>query len=249
MPAERRDLIRFESVSKHFGNVRALEKVDFDLQKREVMGLVGDNGAGKSTLIKIICGIYRPTRGRILFEEEPVAIRSPQAARQLGITAVHQHLALAEDLTIAENICLTREPTRLGFLLKRKMRETARSALSSLKISVDSVDSRVAKLSGGQRQAVAIGRALHTTPRIMIMDEPTAALAVKEGELVLETIRALRDRNISIIFISHVLEEVLAVADRVTVLLRGHRVCCMDRQDLSKDLLVSQMMGHVDYRE
>lgn len=238
-------LLRLEKVSKYFGNVGALEEVDFNLRSGEIMGLVGDNGAGKSTLIKIICGIYRPTKGQIYLEEKPIQIESPHVARRLGITAVYQDLALAEDLTIAENVLLTREPTRWGFLRRTKMREMAQLAMRRLDIEVASVQSRVRDLSGGQRQAVAIARALHTTPKIAVMDEPTAALAVKEVGLALKIIHSLKEQGIAVIFISHVLEEILEVSDRITVLLRGRKVCCSNRGDLDKQKLMSRMMGDI----
>jgi simple sugar transport system ATP-binding protein len=190
-------LLEARAISKYFGAVTALRGVDFALYPGEVLGVVGDNGAGKSTLMKILSGLYLPSEGQLLFEGRPVRFHSPREARHLGIEMVYQDLALAENLNIAENIFLGREPRRgrsagpLSLVDHRGGRQRAREHLDALRIRVKSVDQKVGELSGGQRQAVAIARATAFQAKVVIMDEPTAALAVKEVGKVLDLIKGL----------------------------------------------------------
>jgi ABC-type sugar transport system ATPase subunit len=222
-------VVRMEKISKHFGGVEALQSVSFELNPREIVGLVGDNGAGKSTLIKILSGVHDPDAGRIYLEGEEVHIDSPSTAMRLGIQTIYQDLALVEQLTVSKNIFLGREPLRRGFggLLgmydQRAMESRAGNILESLGLRQEGAFLRqqVRRLSGGQRQAVAIGKTMITTPRILILDEPTAAISVKERPHVLSLARRLKEHGISSIFISHNLDEVMQVADRIVVLSRG----------------------------
>lgn len=234
-------------ISKHFGGVHALEDVDFVLFPQEVVGLIGDNGAGKSTLIKIIAGVHRPDGGEIYIQGKRVYIRNPKEAKVLGIETVYQELALVDNLDVPENIFLGREPTFkaqwLGILDKHRMRKQAQGILNRLKISIKSLSSPVLNLSGGQRQAVAIARALYSNPKVVIMDEPTAALAVSEVGKVLDLVRQLKESGVSVIFISHNLHETFAVSDRIVVLRRGHKVGDVAASDITMDDAVKLMVG------
>lgn len=220
-------LVEMRGIYKRFGPVTALENVNLTLGYGEVLGVVGDNGAGKSTLMKVLSGAYRPDAGTILWEGRPIRFQSPQDARNLGIEMVYQDLALAGNMTIAENIFLGREPVRhyLGGLIKltdpEAMATGARELLDRLRIHVKSVHQRVETLSGGQRQAVAIGRATAFDARVVIMDEPTAALAIKEVNKVLDIIKGLKEHGVSVILISHRMQDIFYVCDRVMALYRG----------------------------
>ncbi|MFQ6033934.1 MAG: ATP-binding cassette domain-containing protein [Candidatus Bipolaricaulia bacterium] len=234
-------------VSKRFGGVHALERVDFRLCKGEIVGLIGDNGAGKSTLIKILAGIHRPDEGEILFEGRRVEIRNPKEAKLLGIETVYQELALVDNLDVPSNVFLGREPTvRIPWLKiidKRRMEEQAHQILERLRIKIDSMHSPVVNLSGGQRQAVAISRALYTEPKVAIMDEPTAALAVKEVGKVLDLIRRLKEGGVSVIFISHTLQEIFSVSDRIVILRKGRKVGDLPVGELTINEAVKLMVG------
>ena len=223
----RPDAIRAENVSKSFGAVTALVDVSLRLGKGEVLGLVGDNGAGKSTLIKILTGFFRPDTGRIVVDGEEVTIRSVDHARALGIDTVYQDLALIPSLSVAHNIFLKRELTKgvgpLRWLDNRSMRRRAREYIADIGIStLRSVDAEVAMLSGGQRQAVAIARSIHSGARILLLDEPLAAMGAREGKLILDLIRELKERgDVSMIVIAHNYIQVFEVADRVNLLRNG----------------------------
>jgi ABC-type sugar transport system ATPase subunit len=242
-------LLEVRGVHKHFGRVVALRGVDFDLRPGEVHAIVGDNGAGKSTLIKLVSGVMEPDEGEILIDGEPVQIHSPRAARALGIETVFQDLALANELDAAENLFLGREILRpgvlgwLGFVDKPKMRRQAADELSRLKISIPSVQQAVVGMSGGQRQAVAVARSVSWGRRIVIMDEPTAALGVRESLMVLDLIRETRSHGIGIVMISHNLPEVFQVAERITVMRLGRVVARLRTQDSSVEAIVSMMTG------
>jgi ABC-type sugar transport system ATPase subunit len=244
-----RPLIEMSGISKSFGPVRALEKVDLTLNQCEVLGLVGDNAAGKSTLMKIMSGAYQPDEGQILWEGQPVRFDSPHQARELGIEMVYQDFALSGNLHIAANIFLGRELSRsyLGgifrFLDDKAMEEEARKLLDRLRIDIKSVRLRVENLSGGQRQAVAIGRATAFNARAVIMDEPTASLAVKEVGKVLDLIRHLKTQGVSVILISHRLQDVFTVADRIMVLKHGVNVGALRTAETNMDEIVSLMVG------
>jgi simple sugar transport system ATP-binding protein len=219
-------LLEVRSLSKYFGAVRALDDCSMAVHAGEVVALAGDNGAGKTTMIKAISGVYPPTSGEILIEGQPVSFSSPQAARGLGIETIYQDLALADNLTIGSNIFLGREPMRkaFGFLpvIDRKaMAKAAAETMARLDFHVKRLDAPVSNFSGGQRQAVAIGRAVYWNAKILIMDEPTAALGVPEQRKVIALIKSLKAQGRGVIFISHNLQDIFAVSDRIVVLRRG----------------------------
>jgi simple sugar transport system ATP-binding protein len=241
-------LVEMRDICKRFGGVVALSHVDVRVGRKEVIGLVGDNGAGKSTLIKILAGAYQPDEGRITFEGRRVTLRTPRVAKELGIETVYQDLALVDTLDVAGNIFLGREEARLrlGPLLlldKRRMERDAQAILDRLGILIPSVRRKVENLSGGQRQAVAVSRAIFTEPKLVILDEPTAALAVREVEHVLDLIRSLRAEGISVVFISHTLQEIFAVTDRIIVLRKGQKVGDLPTKETSIDEVVKLMVG------
>lgn len=241
-------LMQAERIEKNFGGVRALRQVDFTILPGRVVGLVGDNGAGKSTLIKILAGALQPDGGRILFAGQEVGIRNPRHARELGIETVYQNLALVERMDAAANIFLGREPLRrplpgINLVERGRMRMEAADLLSRLAIRLDSVTSPVSTLSGGQRQSVAISRAISTTPKVVLLDEPTAALGVAEADRVLHIIDRLREQGIGIVLISHTLQHVFAVADRVVILHRGAKVFEADVAQTTMDEVVRHIVG------
>jgi ABC-type sugar transport system ATPase subunit len=241
--ADGHPLLELREISKYYGHVRALEEVDFELYSSEILALVGDNGAGKSTLIKVISGAVIPNHGDIFLDGRPARLRSPQDAVALGITTVYQHLALIDTRDVLANLFLGREPSRWGVIDRRKMQEDAKRVLSELKIKIPSMTEPIGNLSGGQRQAVAIGRALLQGSRIIIMDEPTAALGVEETRKVLELTEKLRNRGLSVIMISHNLHHVFSVADRITVLRGGRRVGMRRRSETTGEEIVGLITG------
>jgi ABC-type sugar transport system ATPase subunit len=249
--AEESVLLEARQIQKSFGHVVALRDAGFGLRDGEVHAIVGDNGAGKSTLIKIIAGVLAPDAGEILLEGRPVELSGPRDARALGIETVYQDLALAEHLDAAANLFLGREQLQpaplswLGFLDKRAMRRRTHEELNRLKIRIPSVSQRVLALSGGQRQAIAVARAVAWGTRIVIMDEPTAALGVRESGMVLELIGGLRDHGVAVIMISHNLPEVFAVADRITVMRLGRTITTLTKEATSLEAIVSMMTGAV----
>ncbi|MGZ4399338.1 MAG: ATP-binding cassette domain-containing protein [Gaiellaceae bacterium] len=242
-------LLEARGIQKHFGHVVALREGNFALAPNEVHAIVGDNGAGKSTLIKIISGVFHPDGGEILIDGQPVSIGNPREARELGIETVYQDLALADHLDAAANLFLGREqylPPPLswfGFLDRKAMRRRAEEEMRRLKIGIQSVEQPVVSLSGGQRQAVAVARAIAWGRRIVIMDEPTAALGVRESGMVLELIREVRSQGLAIIMISHNLPEVFAVSDRITVLRLGRTITTLNRSETSLESVVGMMTG------
>ncbi|MBI4757992.1 MAG: sugar ABC transporter ATP-binding protein [Chloroflexi bacterium] len=242
-------LVEMRGISKSFGPVQALHKVHLSLYPREVLGLVGDNAAGKSTLMKILTGAYQPDEGEIYLEGKRVRFASPHDSRAMGIEMVYQDLALAGNLSVTANVFLGREPTRsaLGglvrFMDERQMEEEAQRLLHRLRINIGSVRLRVESLSGGQRQSVAIGRATAFEAKVVIMDEPTAALAVREVGKVLELIQVLREHCVAVILISHRLQDVFAVADRIMVLRRGVKVGDRPTAKTNMDEVVGLMVG------
>ena len=218
------DAIRAEHIAKSYGAVKALRDINIRLMKGEVLGLVGDNGAGKSTLIKILTGFVHPDDGKIFVNGEEVKLRSVTHARSLGIETVYQDLALVNELTVYHNIFLKRElllrPTPL--LNNRAMRQQAREYLKKIGVNIQSVDVEVAKLSGGQRQAIAIARAVNSEAKILLLDEPLAAMGAKEGALILDLIRRLKaSGEIAILMIAHNYAQVLEVCDRINMLQHG----------------------------
>lgn len=245
-------LVEMKGIRKNFGAVQALKGVDLTLHHNEVLGLVGDNAAGKSTLMKVLSGAYVADEGDILLEGERATITKPEDSRHLGIEMVYQDFALAGNIDVAGNIFLGRERTLggLGKLLqilnRRRMNEESRELLGRLRIEVESVRQKVNELSGGQRQAVAIGRATAFNAKVVIMDEPTASLSVAAIEKVLELIKQLKEHQVSVIIISHRLEDILTVSDRVMVLRLGRRVGDMENKGITKDDLVAYMVGARD---
>src|SRR5882724_6120463 len=242
-------LLEARNVQKHFGRVVALREANFTLRPNEVHALVGDNGAGKSTLIKIISGVFQADAGEIAIDGRPVTIANPREARELGIETVYQDLALADHLDASGNLFLGREQLRppplswFGFLDKKAMRRRAQEEMRRLKVGIQSVDQPVLSLSGGQRQAVAVARAHAWGSRIVIMDEPTAALGVRESAMVLELIREVRSNGVSVIMISHNLPETFAVANRITVVRLGRNVATLETRESSVEAIVSMMTG------
>lgn len=219
-------LLEVRNLSKHFGAIRALNDVSMSIHPGEVVALAGDNGAGKTTMIKTISGVFRPTAGEVRLKGELVSFATPQEARDKGIETIYQDLALADNLSIGANIFLGREPMTkaFGFLpvLDRKaMRKAAQETMALLDFHVSRLDAPVSNFSGGQRQAVAIGRAVHWNAQILIMDEPTAALGVPEQRKVIALIHQLKAQGRGIIFISHNLQDIFAVSDRIVVMRRG----------------------------
>ena len=220
------DVLRVEHVSKRFGPVTALRDINLHLRKGEVLGLLGDNGAGKSTLMKIVSGFQRPDEGRLVVKGEEVELRSVDHARSLGIDTVYQDLALVPTMSVAHNMFLNRELTHgfrpFAWLDNREMRKRARAYLDDIGIrTLRSVQSEVAMLSGGQRQAIAIARSVHSGARILLLDEPLAAMGAKEGEMILDLIRDLKERGNSMIVVAHNYVHVLEVCDRVILLQHG----------------------------
>ncbi|MEZ5804413.1 MAG: ATP-binding cassette domain-containing protein [Rhizobiaceae bacterium] len=241
-------LLEVRHLSKNFGAVQALKELSMSVHAGEVVALAGDNGAGKTTLIKAISGVYKPSGGEILLKGEPVSFSTPQEARDQGIETIYQDLALADNLSIGANIFLGREPMRklFGFLPvldRRRMAEAAKQTMSLLDFHVSRLDAPVSNFSGGQRQAVAIGRAVFWNAQILIMDEPTAALGVPEQRKVIQLIHQLKAQGRGVIFISHNLQDIFAVSDRIVVLRRG--VLAGERRiaETNHDEVVKLMVG------
>ncbi len=216
------DILRVEHISKRYGAVTALVDVSLRLERGEVLGLIGDNGAGKSTLIKTLCGFQQPTSGQIILNGEAVTFSSVTDARSRGVDVVYQDLALINQLTVYHNMFLNREPVRWPLLRNREMRKQAREHLDSMGIkTLKSVDAEVASLSGGQRQAIAVARSVFSDAKILLLDEPLAAMGVKEGAMILDIVRQVKARGISVIIIAHNYGQVLEVCDRVNLLQGG----------------------------
>lgn len=224
-------IIRMTGISKSFGPVRALENVNFTIDRGEIAGLVGDNGAGKSTLLKILSGVLKPDKGAILYDGRKVVFKSPQDSRKLGIEAIYQDLALCEDLNIYRNIFLSREITGRILIDKPAMRNETLKILRSIGINIPSIEQQLRYLSGGQRQSVAIARAMYFNAQVVLMDEPTAALGVTESKEVFNLMLELKKKGRSIVFITHNLRHIFSVADRITVLYKGRSVAeCLQKE-------------------
>ncbi|MGW1989353.1 ATP-binding cassette domain-containing protein [Embleya sp. NPDC001921] len=245
-------LIEGRGLVKRYGQVQALRGADFTVFPAEVVALIGDNGAGKSTLTKALAGTERPDGGLILFEGRPVTLQRPTDAQELGIETVYQDLALAPDLDGPANLFLGREllrkglAGRLGVLDKAAMRARAVEAFARLGVELQDVDAPIGTLSGGQRQSVAIARAVAWADKVIFMDEPTAALGVLQRGRVMDVIRRVRDSGIAVVLISHNMPEVLSVADRVEVLRLGRRVASFTAADTTVEELVGAMTGALD---
>jgi simple sugar transport system ATP-binding protein/D-xylose transport system ATP-binding protein len=244
-PSQPAKLLSLRGISKTFGAVAALTDVDLDIAAGEVVAVVGDNGAGKSTLVKVLSGVYPPDAGTITFESRTVTIASPAAAQQLGIATVFQDLALCENLNVIENLFLGRELRALR-LNDVAMEVRSRELLDQLSAKIPTVRIPVAALSGGQRQTVAIARSLLGDPKVVILDEPTAALGVAQTAEVLNLIDRLRERGHGVIMISHNMADVLAVADTVAVLRLGRNNGVFDPLETSSEQIVTAITGAAD---
>jgi len=248
------DVLRVEHVSKRFGAVTALIDVNMRLQQGEVLALLGDNGAGKSTLLKILCGFQPPDSGRIILNGQEVTLKSVDAARALGIDVVYQDLALIDQLTVYHNMFLKRETVRWPLLNNRAMRKLARQRLDDMGIGLKSVDSEVARLSGGQRQAIAIARAIYSDAKVLLLDEPLAAMGAKEAALILDLIRNIKRKgDVSVIVIAHNYAQVLEIADRVNLLQQGEITFDKPAKDTSvqelNDIVIAEYRRALEERQ
>src|SRR2546425_10527334 len=237
-------LLRLRGISKSFGAVRALSNVDFEVYAHEVVGLVGDNGAGKSTLIKVISGVGPADEGEIFMEGQKVNISSPQAANRLGIQTVYQDLALCDNLDVVANLFLGREERSfLRSLDEVDMEKRGLNILQSLEVKIPSVRATVAMLSGGQRQSIAVAKSILRQAKVVLLDEPTAALGVVQTRQGLHLIRRLRDQGLAVVVISHNLADVFEVVDRVIVLRLGRRVGTFDIKTTTPEQIVASITG------
>ncbi|MBL8117463.1 MAG: sugar ABC transporter ATP-binding protein [Anaerolineae bacterium] len=247
-------ILKCVGVSKFFGGLTALDQVDFEVNTGEVVALLGDNGAGKSTLIKCISGVYKPEQGKITFTGKDIVHSTPAEVRDEGIETIYQDLALAENLDVGANVFLGKERMKKVFGLfpvtdDEYMRQEATKVLDRLDIHIPSLKQKLVNLSGGQRQAVAIARALYWNAKLVIMDEPTAALGVPEQRKVLALVRSLREQGIPVILISHTMQDVMEVADRIVVMRRGKVAANMMRRDATVDLIVKHIIGASEVNE
>ncbi|MBO9590903.1 ATP-binding cassette domain-containing protein [Devosia sp.] len=242
-------VLEARDIWKRFGTIEALRGANFTLGRGEIVALMGDNGAGKSTLVKTMCGLYAPSEGQILIDGKPVQFGSPKDAQALGMETVYQDLAMAPELDSAANMFLGREILRdgflgrMGFLDKPQMRARTVDALTTMKVVLKSVDAPISTLSGGQRQSIAVVRAVTWADKIVVMDEPTAALGVAQSAAVLELVRRVKESGRSVILISHNVPDVLAVADRVEVLRHGRRTARLSREEMSMEKIVAAITG------
>lgn len=244
-------VLSVSGLRKSFGPVEALRGADLEVFAGEVVALVGDNGAGKSTLVKHLSGVYRPDAGTIRLGGAVTELTSPRHARDLGIETVYQDLALADDLSVGANIFLGREPVGrllgvLPYVDDRKIRRETLSLLERIKSVIPQQAQTVARLSGGQRQAVAIARAIYWNAKVVLMDEPTAALAVMERDRVIAHARDLASHGVGVVYIGHNLTEILTVADRIVVMLRGQTVHVTKSSETSQEQLIKYMTGFTD---
>jgi ABC-type sugar transport system ATPase subunit len=241
-------MLQVRQLTKRFGGLTAVDQVDLEVYPGEVVGLLGDNGAGKSTLIKMVSGVYHPDGGQIIFQGKEIKLGSPMDALELGIETLYQDLALAENLNVYSNIFLGREKTKpfLGFIRvldHGAMHAESLKVLKRLEIEIPSLRSQIKTLSGGQRQAVAIGRSIYWNAKLLIMDEPTAALGVQEQRKVLDLVRVLRSQNIPIIVISHQLHDIFSVSDRLVIMRRGKKVAERLTKETTPDEIVGLIIG------
>ena len=240
-------VLEAKNISKYFGTITALENVNLAVRQGECLGVVGDNGAGKSTFMKVLSGLYKPSSGSLFFDGNKKILNSPKDSQNLGLEMVYQDLALAGNLPIGENIFLGREPTKNFAFLKlldyKKIKELSEAHLDKLKIHVKSAQQKVEELSGGQRQAIAIARATAFNSKIVIMDEPTAALAIKEVGKVLDLINSLKKMGVSVIIISHRMDDIFAVCDRVMALFQGTNFAESELSKTTRDEVIGWIMG------
>lgn len=239
-----RPVLELDSIAKTFGGITAVENFTLELFPGEIVALVGDNGAGKSTLVKIISGVHAPSSGRIAIEGETVTMSSATMARSHGIEVVYQDLALADQQTVYMNMFLGREPTnRLGLLDRRRMIAETENLVRELDVRIPSAHATIRDLSGGQRQGVAIARATHWANKLILLDEPTAALGVAETAKVEEIVLTLKRRNIGVLIISHSLDQVFRLADRICVLRRGKQIGVRKTNETDKNEIIAMITG------
>ncbi len=243
---EKTILMKATDIHKWYGRVHAVNGVNFTINRGEILGLIGDNGAGKSSLLKVLSGYHRQDKGEIFIEEEKVSINSPAYARALGIETVYQERALVDSMSLARNFFMGREPVgRTGFLNKRKMAECI-DVLKEIGLTINSPDYLVSNLSGGQRQGVAIGRAMYFEAKLVLLDEPTTALSVKEVNRVLNLVTEFKEANISVIFITHNLQHVYDIADRFLILENGEKVKDVEKGNTSLLELEKTVIGEIN---
>jgi simple sugar transport system ATP-binding protein len=237
-------LLELRNIAKYFGNVTALEGISTTVTAGKVTCVLGDNGAGKSTFIKILSGLHQPSAGEYLIDGSPVTLDSPRQARDIGIATVYQDLAMAPLLSVWRNFFLGAEPMHLGVVMRTSfMRETAKAEMAKMGIDVRDIDQPVGTLSGGERQSVAIARAVYYGARVLILDEPTSALGVRQSGVVLRYVRAAADRGLGVIFITHNPHHAYPVGDRFLLLNRGHSMGDFAKSELKLDELTSLMAG------
>jgi simple sugar transport system ATP-binding protein len=243
------EVLRTEHVAKSFGRVTALRDASIRLLKGEVLGLLGDNGAGKSTLMKILTGFYKPSSGKIYFEDKEIELRSVSHARSLGIEPVYQDLALVNELNVYRNMFLQREIMYGGILRilnDGAMRQRARNQLKQMGVNIPSVDVEISKLSGGQRQAIAVARSVYSNAKVLLLDEPTAAMGVKESAMILDLIRHLKENgNVSIIIVAHNYAQIFDVCDRINLLQNGEIAFDQRTRDTSIEELTNLVVNEI----
>ena len=234
-------LVEVDNIAKSFGRIQALNRVSFSLPKAEVLGLLGDNGAGKSTMIKILTGLFAPDRGEIRWEGKPVRFGSPRDAYDIGVATVYQDLAIVDLMSIYRNVFLGREKAvtkgigPFRFLDRKKAHADARQAIADMGINIRDPEEAIARMSGGERQSIAIARAAFFNPKLLILDEPTSALSLRQTDRVLKSIEEARNKGISIVFITHNVHHVFPVADRYVVLWHGESIAEFNRGDHTKE--------------
>ena len=247
-------LVEMRSISKNFGGLQALKNVSLELYSGEVLGVLGHNGAGKSTLIKILAGAETSSAGTILVDGRETQVRGPKDARACGIETIYQELALCGNLNAPSNLYMGREINKWGFLDKKAMKKETASALRRLNIRINSLETEVEAMSGGQRQAISISRAVHFDTKILIMDEPTAALGMDESKQVMDLTVELKKQGLGIIWISHDIHEVYNFTDRITILHGGENVITGPTRDFTEDEIVSMIISgrpveRLDFKE
>jgi D-xylose transport system ATP-binding protein len=248
---EQSPILELKGISKRFGAVQALSEVDFEVYLNEVVGLVGDNGAGKSTLVKVIAGTYQPDFGHYIFEGQEVSVNNPREATELGIQTVYQDLALCDNLDVVANLYLGREemqpviPGVLSTMDEIDMEQKAHQFIDELHVNIPSVRSRIATLSGGQRQSVAVARAVMWNSKVVLLDEPTAALGVEQTQQVKDLIVRLREQGLGVVVISHNLADIFDVSDRIVVLRLGKRVATFKTHVSNPEQVVAAITGAV----
>jgi simple sugar transport system ATP-binding protein len=238
-------IVALTNVTKRYGHVEVLKGVTCKMYKGQITALVGDNGAGKSTLIKIICGVHQADTGEVIFDGSPTRWKSPEEARRNGIETVYQDLALVDSMSIARNFFLAKEPLKnklLGILDREKMGRDALEAIRTLGISLNDPNKLVSDLSGGERKSIAIARSLYFKPKLLILDEPTAALSIRESRIVLEHVQAVKNMGISVIFIGHNIHHVYPIADRCIILDRGQIIGDVEKTQVTVDDVINAIV-------